>query len=424
MAITAEELRILVRAETKNAQRELERFRKQSKKTGIDVKKLAMQLAGGVGLAVGFQKLASIVKSGISSMINYAASIEQTTVAFEVLTGSARVAEKTLEELRQFSVKTPFTFEELTPAAKRLLAFGTEAKDVVATMEDLGNASMGNSEILGRLVDAYGKVQAKGRASLEELNRFTEAGVPLMRQLATDLGLTTEELFKFVSQGKVGFEEVNTALQNLTRGEGQFAGMLDRQSTTMAGAMSTLKGAVQDLGLAFSRDLIPYLTQTLIVITDILNAGAKKRQLENIFDEMFEPFELEGNKFEQAEQAFDQMVKLYKAREELERIINMNRGMRTSETRFSGARSKEELRATLYMVNSLVKDAEEMYNKLAGSLPVNLPNQVQFEDTGEGAGAAAADGFVHGFRIVMIVNTVFALLAFLVALMMKSDRSV
>ncbi len=279
MAITAEEIRILVRAETDKARRELNKFRKTSKSTTLDLKQLARSLIGPIGVTAGIAAVAAIAKKAIGGAIRYAASVEQISVAFEVLLGSADAAQDVLEELRQFAVKTPFTFAELAPAAKRLLAFGTTAEDVVDVMRDLGNAAAGNGETLNRLVDAYGKVQAKGRASLEELNRFTEAGVPLMRQLAEDLEMTNAELFKFISAGKLGFKQVNTSLQNLTRGEGQFAGMLEAQSKTLEGVMSTLKGAVQDLGLAFADDLIPFLTTAVTKLTEFVTGVTEVRNL-------------------------------------------------------------------------------------------------------------------------------------------------
>jgi tape measure domain-containing protein len=152
-------------------------------------------------------------------------------------------------------------------------------------MRDLGNAAGGNGEILNRLVDAYGKVQAKGRASLEELNRFTEAGVPLMKQLAADLEMTNEELFKFISAGKLGFEEVNKSLQNMTRGEGQFAGMLEEQSKTLNGLMSTLKGSMQELGRDMVSGFIPGIKGVTTVLIDWLdNINEAKASAKEIND--------------------------------------------------------------------------------------------------------------------------------------------
>lgn len=271
----SEELKIVVRAEASNAVRELRQLQGTTQKVSLNFKDIAKSLIGPLGVAAGIGMLTGKLIQGVRSSVQYAASMEKMGVAFEVMLGSASKAEKTLEEIRKFSIATPFEFKNLVPAAQRLIAFGTAADDVVDTMRDLGNLSMGNQQSLDRLTLAYGKLQARGRASLEELNMFTEAGVPILKQLQEQLGLTKEELFDYITTGKVGFEDVNKALQNMARGEGQFAGMLERQSQTLEGAISTLTGAVQDLGGALAEDFLPWLTKIVQKATDLVDTISK-----------------------------------------------------------------------------------------------------------------------------------------------------
>ena len=96
------------------------------------------------------------------------------------------------------------------------MAFGIEADIVVDKMMMLGDVSMGNSVKMESIVRAYGKIQAKGKASLEELNMLTENGVPILGALSEQYGVTTEEMFKMITAGVVGFEDVDQALQNMT----------------------------------------------------------------------------------------------------------------------------------------------------------------------------------------------------------------
>jgi hypothetical protein len=100
MAITAEELRILVRAETKSAVDNLNRFKKSSKATTLDLKAMAKQLIGPLSVTAGILLLTRTAKNAISSSIRYAASVQQISVAFETLLGSAEKAEDILEEDR------------------------------------------------------------------------------------------------------------------------------------------------------------------------------------------------------------------------------------------------------------------------------------------------------------------------------------
>jgi hypothetical protein len=120
--VTAEELRILVRAETKAAVENLNRLKKEAKSTStgvktmgstakragpeigkygtisktaaINVKQLAAGLIGPVGVTVAIIAVTRAIKDSISSSIKYAAEVEQISIAFEVLLGSAENAQE------------------------------------------------------------------------------------------------------------------------------------------------------------------------------------------------------------------------------------------------------------------------------------------------------------------------------------------
>lgn len=240
------ELQIIIKAEVDKA---LANLKKVDNSMG-GLGKAAGVLKGGM-LAVGAAMIGVAAASVKSS-----ADFEKQQVAFEVMLGSAEKAKKLLGEIEQFAATTPFQMPGLIEGSKRLLAFGTSAGEVVGKMKNLGNAAMGNQATLDRLVDAYGKVQAKGKASLEELNRFTEAGVPILKELQTQYGVTETEMFNLISTGKVGFEDVDKALTSLTTGTGKFAGMIERQSQTMHGLFSTLQDNIgliaKDIGDSFA----------------------------------------------------------------------------------------------------------------------------------------------------------------------------
>jgi len=142
---------------------------------------------------------------GTAALVS-AAKMEKHKIAFETMLGSAEKAQDLLQDIEEFSASTPFQLPGLIEGSKRLLAFGIQSEDIVEKMRNLGNAAMGDEEILGRLVIAYGKMAAKGKVSLEELNMFTEAGVPILQGLEDQLGYTKDELFAMITQGKVTFE--------------------------------------------------------------------------------------------------------------------------------------------------------------------------------------------------------------------------
>lgn len=209
--------------------------------------------------------------AGIGALaIKNAADFEQQQVAFETFLGSAERARDLLGQIEAFSARTPFQFPGLVDAATQLLGVGVAAEDVTGILRNLGNASRGQAQIMDRLVDAFSKLRARGRASMEEINRFTEAGVPLIRALADRFEITNEELFKFVEQGKVGFTDVAAALEDLTTEGGQFAGLIEDQAETLSGMLSTLRDNIGLLLKDFGEEFIPLLKDAAGWLTELV----------------------------------------------------------------------------------------------------------------------------------------------------------
>ena len=259
----SEELKIVVKAEVDKATRGLKGV--QGAAGGIEKNIKSLGIAALKYLGPAF--LAGAVLKAGKAAVMAAAGYEQLKVSLEVLLGSAAKAEKLFESLREFAVRTPLQLDQLARSATTLMSFGTASDKVVDTLKNLGNLAQGMPDKLNRLVLAYGKVQAKGKATLEELNMFTEAGVPLMAELAKQIGITREELFKYVTEGRIGFEEVNAAVISMTTGQGQFAGMLEKQAETLIGVMSTFKDARTDLQAAIGDRLLESTKNITVELT-------------------------------------------------------------------------------------------------------------------------------------------------------------
>lgn len=175
--------------------------------------------------------------SQIRDAVNSAADFEQTTLAFEVMLGSAQKADKMLSEIRQFAASTPFNTKELTASARMLVAYGTSAGQVIPTLRMLGDvsAAMGKDLPIERLTYLYGTLQTQGQAYTRDLNQFTIAGVDVLPDLAKQFGVTTGEVKKLVEEGRVGFPDFVKVFKAMTSEGGRFHDMTRRQSQTFAG---------------------------------------------------------------------------------------------------------------------------------------------------------------------------------------------
>lgn len=179
-------------------------------------------------------------------LIGSNAEMEQYTTSLEVMLGSASKASAMIEKMRDFAAKTPLTLENVISGGSLLMSYGVDESSLIDTMTKLGDLASGNAEKMDRITLAYGQMLAKGKVTGEELRQMTEAGVPLQTALAESIGVTGEEFSKMVSKGEVGIDALNKAITELTTGDGKFAGMMEKQSQTMQGMLSTMQDNITE----------------------------------------------------------------------------------------------------------------------------------------------------------------------------------
>lgn len=186
---------------------------------------------------------------GIGSGIGLAAELEQTGVAFETMLGSGAAAKGLMDDLTKFSAATPFEFPEIANSAKKLLAFGVGASDMTKKLTMLGDIAAGIGAPLEDIAAIYGKIKSRGQLTGETLNQMAERGIPIYRALAAQMNVSESAVAGLVTAGKIGFRDVDAALGALSGTGGQFSGMMEKQSHTLAGLWSTFTDTI---GLAMA----------------------------------------------------------------------------------------------------------------------------------------------------------------------------
>lgn len=242
------------KARTRAAQLKAEQIdlKTELKETTSELKK---QKSGVSGVSDEMKKMKTLITGFIAAyggkklwdlLIGSNAEMEQYTTSLEVMLGSASKASAMIEKMRDFAAKTPLTLENVISGGSLLMSYGVDESNLIDTMTKLGDLASGNAEKMDRITLAYGQMLAKGKVTGEELMQMTEAGVPLQTALAESIGVTGEEFSKMVSAGKVGIDDLNKAITGLTTGDGKFAGMMEKQSQTMQGMLSTLQDNISE----------------------------------------------------------------------------------------------------------------------------------------------------------------------------------
>lgn len=199
---------------------------------------------------------------------------------------STSKANNLLNSLTDFATKTPFEISGLVEASEQLLAFGVGVDDLEMRLTQLGNLSRGQQDIFERITTAYGKMQAKGKVSLEELNMLTESGVPILNELANVLNTDNANLFTLISNGAVSVNEVNQAFSNMTSEGGQFYGLMEKQSKTLNGMLSNLGDFASNLGRSLGEEAFAEVKDALGDLLDELDRMEKTGELQEIIEDL------------------------------------------------------------------------------------------------------------------------------------------
>ena len=192
----------------------------------------------------GLREVFALAEDALRSAADY----EQIRVAFDGLLGSADKARVLLKEVSNYAVKTPFALPTVAEGAKKLLAFGVAADQIIPTFRMLGDISLGNTQKLGSLIHAFGQVQATGHLMARELYEFRMQGVNLGGELAKQFGVSEVALQKMVTKGQVGLPAVEQALKSMTSQGGLFFQGMERQSHTFNGTIINLQDDFGRLG--------------------------------------------------------------------------------------------------------------------------------------------------------------------------------
>ena len=211
--------------------------------------KLQQSLWGGLKALVGLG-VTKALSTAAWRAYTLAGNLQQADVAFTTMLWGAEAARKMLQDLSDFAANTPFELTGVRQTAKQLLAYGIEAHKIIPTLKALGDVSAGLSVPIEQVAYAYGQVKSAGRLVGNDLKQFINAGVPIIQELAKNMGVAESKIKDMVSAGKIWFADVEKAFQTMSSEWGKFANLMEKQSDTMMGAWSNLQDSIDSLGEA------------------------------------------------------------------------------------------------------------------------------------------------------------------------------
>lgn len=199
----------------------------------------------------------------VAKSINLASQVEDATIAFEVLTGSAKDGQLLFEQIRKFAAESPVTFSNAAEATKTMMSFGVAAKDVQANLQMLSDVTGGNNDRFKMLSLAFSQTTAAGRLMGQDLLQMINAGFNPLQQISKTTGESMIELKKRMEDGGISAQEVRKAFEDATTEGGMFHGMTDRLANTVSGKLNIALSDMEQKLAAAGQAMGPLIIQLL-----------------------------------------------------------------------------------------------------------------------------------------------------------------
>lgn len=212
----------------------------------------------------------SQIKDFITHVATVRGEFQQLEIAFKTMLGSAGQADVLMTQLVKTAATTPFGLKDIGQAAKQLLAYGVAANDVNSTLIRLGDIAAGLSIPINDLAYLYGTTMVQGRLYTQDLNQFLGRGIPLMEELAKQFGVAENQVKQLVEDGKVGFPEVQKAIENLTNEGSKFGGLMEAQSKTITGQISNIEDAIDTMFNAIGQSQEGVINTSLGLVSTLI----------------------------------------------------------------------------------------------------------------------------------------------------------
>ncbi|HHY07522.1 MAG TPA: tape measure protein [Corynebacteriales bacterium] len=257
----------------------------KAEESHLSLGRLAISGIKAGGALAGIGSIVGMVKAGWGRLTQ----IEDATVSMKTIMGNAVEARALVDDISKAVQGTPFQLQDFVTAGKNLKAFGIEAKVIPNYLRAIGEAAAAGgkgTEGFNSMARAMGKIAAKNKVSLEDLNTMMENGVPAIKILANHFNVAEATMTKMISKGSVpATEAMNALAKGIMEGSDGVAGHVNAlkgsmeglRTETVTGALGGLASAVTRFSAEALRPMVPHVTafaDKLTTLTDNIAKGA------------------------------------------------------------------------------------------------------------------------------------------------------
>ncbi len=241
---------------------------KNTRAWGLNIKSVS-QVVSGILISQAFYRTINAIQDATSAVWNFSKELESAKIAYTSLFGDVSLANEFVNVLKDFAAVTPFAFGDAEKAAKRLLAYGIEYKNVMYVMQGVLAASSmtGDAQTVEAVSRALGQINTKGRLYNEEMRQLTEAGIPAYDILQEKLGLTNDQLKNLAKNAVPSNVAINALIDGINE---RFGGVLATTNMSMRGLFANLKDNLLMIGNVAIQPLFNKIKSLLVPLVDFV----------------------------------------------------------------------------------------------------------------------------------------------------------
>ena len=216
------------------------------------------------------------VERFVRGLYTIGGEFQKQRIALTSILGDSMKAETIFNRIKDLAVVSPFQFKELASYTKQLSAYSIPYEELYDTTKRLADISAGVGVDMGRIILAYGQVRSAAFLRGQELRQFTEAGIPLVDELAkrftklTGVVTSAGDVFDKISRKEVSFGMVKDVLWELTNEGGKFYNMQEALAESLAGKWSNLQDAWDVMMADIAESNSGVLSDSLDLLTKLM----------------------------------------------------------------------------------------------------------------------------------------------------------
>lgn len=241
-------------------------------KGAFDKLNLNLKSIGNAAMIVGAAFTASSALIG-NFVLKQAAAFQQTEISFTQLLGSAEAAQVFMKKMATFAATTPFTLQGIQQNVQSLIAMGISAENSLPLLRSIGDvaAGLGRGEAgVDAITRALGQMQTATKINAQDMNQLIAVGVPAWAILADAMGKPVAEIKKLTETTNVSSSIMINAFGNMTGPLEKFQGLMEKQSKTWNGLMSTFKDSASILAMQIGTPILKVITPAFEILVGVI----------------------------------------------------------------------------------------------------------------------------------------------------------